>query len=51
MSKRKLLRMSASGLAVLAIALWIGNGGVGAAGAEHVRWDIINLAFTTPPDG
>lgn len=36
------------GLAVVSASLLV-VGGVRAAGADHVRWDIINLAFTAPP--
>jgi hypothetical protein len=45
---RRFVFASLSGLAVLFVALLV-VGGVRAAGADHVRWDIINLAFTTPP--
>lgn len=36
------------GLAVVSVSLLV-VGNARAAGADHVRWDIINLAFTTPP--
>jgi hypothetical protein len=35
-------------LAVVFVSLLV-VGGVRASGADHVRWDIINLGFTTPP--
>jgi hypothetical protein len=36
------------GLAVVSISLMV-VGNVGAAGADHVRWDIINIVFGIPP--
>lgn len=36
------------GLALVSASLLV-VGGVRAAGADHVRWDIVNLAFTAPP--
>src|SRR5713226_4884307 len=44
----RLVFASLIGLAVVSISLLV-VGNVRAAGADHVRWDIINLAFTTPP--
>src|SRR5437879_3985368 len=38
-----------SGIAAMILALLISAVNVRAAGADHVRWDIIHLAFTTPP--
>src|SRR5713101_5388275 len=35
-------------LAIVSVSLLV-VGNVRAAGADHVQWDIINLAFTTPP--
>jgi hypothetical protein len=44
----RLVFASLIGLAVVSISLLV-VGNVRAAGADFVRWDIINLAFTTPP--
>lgn len=48
MDKPRFLFVSTAGLAVLTAALWIGAPGVRAAGSDHVRWDIINVAFGPP---
>src|SRR5713101_1658543 len=44
----RLVFASFIGLAVASVSLLV-IGNVRAASADHVRWDIINLAFTTPP--
>jgi len=44
----RLVFASLIGLAVASVSLLV-VGNVRAAGADHVRWDIINIAFTTPP--
>jgi hypothetical protein len=44
----RLVFASLIGLAVVSVSLLV-VGNVRAAGADHVRWDIINIAFTTPP--
>jgi hypothetical protein len=52
MIRPRFLLMSASVVAALAAALWIGASGVRADGADYVRWDIINVTVPfspTPP--
>ncbi|PYT26956.1 MAG: hypothetical protein DMG57_19855 [Acidobacteria bacterium] len=52
MIRPRFLLLSASVVAVLAAALWIGASGVRADGADFVRWDIINITVpfnATPP--
>src|SRR5712691_10295388 len=44
----RLVFASLIGLAIVSVSLLV-VGNASAAGADHVRWDIINLAFTTPP--
>ena len=44
----RLVFASLIGLAVVSASLLVVPS-VHAAGADHVRWDIINIAFTTPP--
>jgi hypothetical protein len=45
MAKPKLLLLLVTGLAAF---LWFGAISVRAAGSDHVRWDIINIAFGPP---
>ena len=52
MIRPRFFLMSASVVAALAAALWIGASGVRADGADYVRWDIINVTVplsATPP--
>src|SRR5713226_4392417 len=44
----RLVFASLIGLAIVSVSLLV-VGNVRADGADHVRWDIINLAFTSPP--
>jgi hypothetical protein len=49
MPNRKLLLTFTTVLAALIASLWIGNGGVRAAGSDHVRWDIVDFVSFAPP--
>jgi hypothetical protein len=47
--RRKNMRIGRGWVSAIAVLFSMATGSIALGQADHVRWDIINIAFTTPP--